>query len=419
MNYRQCVNYLYNLQKFGIKLGLANTEKLLNCLGNPHFKYPSVHIAGTNGKGSVCAMLESILCQQGLKTGLYTSPHLVSFTERIRICRREIEPEFITGFVNHLKNRIDRDKYTFFEVTTALAFIYFAEIKVGFAVIETGLGGRLDSTNVIRPEVAAITSIALEHTDILGKSLNKIAYEKGGIAKAGVATVVGMSNPGITKYLETLCKKRDSEFVAVENNSGWQIKEMSMDGSLFTATVGGKKYGNLRTNLAGRHQVKNAVFALNVVELLRKKGWNISDRAAKSGLKQVFWPCRFEVWRENPLVILDAAHNPSGIQTLVETFKDLLPDKKINFVFGVMADKNYKEMLRLLSSITKSMILVQPQGERSASLAELSAIADELKVNHTTFKSVRRGYRRALRLSTKNDVICVTGSHYTLGELLS
>lgn len=184
MNYRQCVDFLFGLQKFGIKLGLANTFDFLNYLGNPHFKYPCVHIAGTDGKGSVCAMLESILFSAGYKTGLYTSPHLVRFTERIRIQQQEIEPEFVSDFVNQLKLRIDRKQYTFFEATTALAFLYFAEQKVDYAVIETGLGGRLDSTNLVQPEVAGITSIALDHTEILGKTLKEIAYEKGGDNKA-------------------------------------------------------------------------------------------------------------------------------------------------------------------------------------------------------------------------------------------
>ncbi|MCI0531096.1 MAG: bifunctional folylpolyglutamate synthase/dihydrofolate synthase, partial [candidate division Zixibacteria bacterium] len=191
MNYRQCLAFLYNLQRLGIKLGLVNVESFLNYVGNPQHSFPSIHIAGTNGKGSVCAMLESVLNHSGYKTGLYTSPHLVSFRERVRISGREMETDFITEFVNRHRDRIARQQLTFFEATTALAFLYFQQKKVDIAVIETGLGGRLDATNTILPEAAGITGIGMEHTDILGKTLRKIAFEKAGIIKPGKPTVVG------------------------------------------------------------------------------------------------------------------------------------------------------------------------------------------------------------------------------------
>ncbi len=418
MNYGQCLNYLYGLQKFGIKLGLVNTAKLLNYLGNPHFKYPTIHIAGSNGKGSVCAMLESILCAAGYKAGLYTSPHLVSFTERIRICRKEIEPDFITEFVNQLKTRIDRDQYTFFEVTSALAFLNFAEKKVDLAVIETGLGGRLDSTNLVQPEVVGITSISLEHTDILGKTLKKIAWEKGGIIKENVPTVIGNSGPLVVKTLKQICKKRKSGFVSIHSTSSWQINSMGLRGTGFDARTDGKRYSNLSVNLAGRHQVENAVFALNVVEQLKQKGWRLSDRAVKHGLKSVFWPARFEIWRKRPLTILDAAHNPAGMKVLVNTFQELLPDKKVNFLFGVMADKDYTQMLRILSPIAERIMLVSPKIERAARTSDLREIVKKLGIEYRVVGSVKSGFSQLLRQSSKDDIICVCGSHYLIGELL-
>src|SRR3990172_6739230 len=419
MNYRQCLGYLYSLQKFGIKLGLSNSARLLNYLGNPHLRYPTVHIAGTNGKGSVCAILESILCAGGLRTGLYTSPHLVSFSERVRISRKEIEPEFIAEFVNYLRPRIDRDQYTFFEVTTALALLYFAEQKVDFAVIETGLGGRLDSTNLVQPEVAGITNIALEHTDILGKTLRKIAFEKGGIIKKGVSTVTGVVNKEVKRFLRQVCQKKDSRFIAVQDTSNWKIEKLSLGGCQFSARVENQKYSQLFVNLAGRHQVTNAVFALNVAEELRLKSWKLSQAAVRKGLKSVFWPARFQVWRKKPLVILDAAHNPSGLEILVQALADLLPERKVNFVFGVMSDKDYSSMLKLLAPLAKEMTFVQPQGERAARLSDLSRVAKKLKMNCSTADSVQEGYRQVLKSSAREDIICVTGSHYTLGEVLS
>jgi dihydrofolate synthase/folylpolyglutamate synthase len=419
MTYRQCLNYLFDLQKFGIKLGLVNTARLLNYLGNPHFKYPTVHIAGTNGKGSVCAMLEAIISSAGYRTGLYTSPHLVSFTERVRIGRKEVEPEFITEFVNQLKPRIERDEYTFFEVTTALAFLYFAWEKVDLAVIETGLGGRLDATNLVQPEVVGITNISLEHTDILGRTLRKIAYEKGGIIKTGVPTVIGPVDGVVKKTLAEICRKRNSKNRFVLDTSQWEIEKLALEGSKFSAKVEGKKYSNLQLNLAGRYQVLNATFALNIIEELKKKGWRLPDGVVRRGLQSIFWPARFQTWRRKPLVILDAAHNPSGVQTLIRAFQDLLPGKKVNFLFGVMGDKDYSQMLRLIAQIAGKATLVSPKIERAAEIAQLIEIADKLGLKYSTAASVKSGFGQMLKECGKNEVLCVTGSHYVIGELLS
>jgi len=419
MTYRQCLNYLFDLQKFGIKLGLVNTARLLNYLGNPHFKYPTVHIAGTNGKGSVCAMLEAIMSAAGYRTGLYTSPHLVSFTERVRIERKEIEPEFIAEFVNQLKPRIDRDEYTFFEVTTALVFLYFAQEKIDFAIIETGLGGRLDATNLVQPEVVGISNISWEHTDILGKTLRKIAFEKGGIIKAGVPTVIGPMEEAAKKTLAEICKKRNSRNRFVTDASKWKIEGLALGRSKFSAKVGGKKYSNLQLNLAGRHQVLNAIFALNIIEELKKKGWRLPDGEVRRGLQSIFWPARFQIWKRRPLVILDAAHNPSGVQTLIQAFQDLLPGRKVNFLFGVMGDKDYLQMLRLLAPSVMRITLVSPKTERAVPVSQLVEIANELGLKYGTAASVKSGFRQALKECGEDEVLCVTGSHYVIGELLS
>jgi len=419
MTYRQCLNYLFDLQKFGIKLGLVNTARLLNYLGNPHFKYPTVHIAGTNGKGSVCAMLEAIISSAGYRAGLYTSPHLANFTERVRIGRKEIEPEFITEFVNQLKPRIERDEYTFFEVTTALAFLYFARQKVDFAVIETGLGGRLDATNLVQPEVVGITNISWEHTDILGKTLRKIAFEKGGIIKEGVPTVIGPMEGAAKKTLAEICRKKNSKNRSVPDTSKWKIERLTLEGSKFSAKVEGRKYSNLQLNLAGRHQVTNAVFALNIVEKLHEKGWKLTEKTIRKGLQSVYWPARFQIWRRKPLVILDAAHNPSGVQTLIQAFRDLLPGKKVNFLFGVMGDKDYLQMLRLLAPVAKKITCVSPKTERAVPVSQLVGITNELGLEYGTAVSVNSGFREMLKECGEDEVLCVTGSHYMIGELLS
>jgi dihydrofolate synthase/folylpolyglutamate synthase len=418
MNYRQCLNYLYGLQKFGIKLGLVSTAKLLNYLGNPHFKFSSIHIAGTNAKGSVCAMLESILCQAGYRTGLYTSPHLVSFSERVRICGKELEPEFVADFVNQLKPRIERDQYTFFEVTTALALLYFAEQRVDVAVAETGLGGRLDSTNLIHPEVVGITNIALEHTEILGKSLQKIAKEKGGIIKSKVPTVLGIGNSVALKHIRRICQYEHSKLISVRQSSNWRVHELSLKGCRFSAEVGGEDYSQLFVNLAGRHQVSNAVMVLNVAELLRKKGCNLPFSAIAKGLRSVSWPARFQVYRRRPRVILDVAHNPSSAEALIQTFADLLPDSRVRFIFGVMSDKDYYQMLETLSPRAENFIFVRPKIDRAEAFSKLREVAKRLDLNYSFAPSVAQAYQESLGNASVDDVICITGSHYTVGEFL-
>lgn len=419
MNYRQCLAFLYNLQRLGIKLGLVNVESFLNYVGNPQHSFPSIHIAGTNGKGSVCAMLESVLNHSGYKTGLYTSPHLVSFRERVRISGREMETDFITEFVNRHRDRIARQQLTFFEATTALAFLYFQQKKVDIAVIETGLGGRLDATNTILPEAAGITGIGMEHTDILGKTLRKIAFEKAGIIKPGKPTVVGKVSRQVGIQLKEICKSRGSKFVHVPERSAWRSISLGLTGSIFSARIGQNSFQNLQVNLAGRHQIDNAIFALNMLEVLKERGWKAPDSAVRRGLQSVNWPARFQIYRKKPLVILDAAHNPPGVRVLLQTFADLLPSRKVTFLFGVMEDKDYADMLKTMSGRAKRFIFVRPNIDRAAGIDKLSKAAGRLGLDYSTAKSVRQAYRSLITKSSASDVICITGSHYTIGEFLS
>jgi len=419
MNYRQCLAFLYDLQRLGIKLGLVNVETFLNYVGNPQHSFPSIHIAGTNGKGSVCAMLESVLNRSGYKTGLYTSPHLVGFRERVKISGSEIETDFITEFVNQHKSRIVRQQLTFFEATTALAFLYFKQMKVDLAVIETGLGGRLDATNTILPEAAGITGIGLEHTDILGKTLHKIAFEKAGIIKAGRPTVVGRVNRKVGLQMKAICKRRGSKFIHVPERSAWKSVFLGLTGSRFSARIGKYSFQNMQVNLAGRHQIDNAVFALNLLEVLKERGWKVPDSAVRQGLKSVNWPARFQIYEKKPLVILDAAHNPPGARVLMQTFGDLLPYRKVTFLFGVMEDKDYVDMLKTMSGRARRFVFTRPNTDRAAGVDKLSRAARRLGLNFTTAERVKDAYKRIIAKSSGDDVICITGSHYTIGEFLS
>ncbi|MCJ7508683.1 MAG: bifunctional folylpolyglutamate synthase/dihydrofolate synthase [candidate division Zixibacteria bacterium] len=418
MNYPQTLSYIYNLERFGVKLGLESITTFLEDIGNPQLDFPSIHIAGTNGKGSIAAILESILCSAEYRVGLYTSPHLVDLRERIRICGKQIDQKSVVRFVNRYKNEIDRNKYTFFEVITALAFEYFSRKKVDIAILETGLGGRLDATNVVMPEVSIITNIGLEHTDILGKAIPQIAFEKGGIIKKGVPVISGVQNKEAVKVLKDICNKRDTSFLDVNKISKWKIKDMDLRGTCFDLRTDSNQYKDLKINLIGEHQVQNAAVAICAAELLSQKGWKISKQDIYEGLKKVNWRARFEIFRENPLVILDVAHNPEGISVLIDTFNCLFKNRKIIFVFGVLDDKDYKEMLKKLRGKAKLLILTEPNYYRAQKLEKLEKEANRLKIRYKVIPKVKDACLYALKTASKKDILCITGSHFTVGEFL-
>jgi dihydrofolate synthase/folylpolyglutamate synthase len=419
MNYQQAVDFLFSLEKFGIKLGLENTFSLMKRLGDPHLKFNSIHVAGTNGKGSCCAMLYSILGKAGYSCGIYTSPHLIDFRERIKVGGSLIEKDYLTDVVSDLKGEILKQKYTFFEVTTALAFSYFADRKIEIAVVETGLGGRLDSTNILKPEVSIITSIGLEHTDRLGRTLEKIAREKGGIIKDNVPTVTAIDKPTPLKVIASLCRQKKSELFSVLKDSKWEIQESSIEGTKFDLKTRMNRYSGIRLNLAGEHQIRNAACAISALESLQSKWFEVGKKAILSGLNKVDWPGRLEIYSKNPLVILDVAHNPDGVDNLVSALGNLLPDKKIYFIFGVMDDKNYRKMLRMMDKIAQEIILTQPAYPRSAKLDNLTEAARKAGLRYSTIPGVKEAYQEALNKMKNDDVLCVTGSHFTVGEFLS
>ena len=418
-NYDEALSYLYNLERFGIKLDLSNITSLMSRLGNPHLQFPSIHIAGTNGKGSVAAMIHSILCEAGYKTGLYTSPHLVDFRERIRVGQELIEKDFIFDFVQMLKDEIDKNGYTFFEVTTALAFQYFAKKKVDVAVVETGLGGRLDATNVINPLVSIITNIGLEHTEHLGNTIPQIAGEKAGIIKDGVPTITAVTQPEAEEVIRSVCAERNSELIQVQKKSSYTIFDFSIYGSRFKFSSYSGRYENLRLNLAGEHQILNACICLTAIQKLKELGWRVDEQAIRDGLKKVNWRARLEVFRKEPLVILDVAHNSAGMQTLIQALDQLFPEKKVIFIFGVMEDKDYHSMLKEISKKAKFIVLTTPDYKRSA---EPEALEETLKQTNTPYEViplVKQAYFFALKNAKPDDVICITGSHFTVGEVLS
>jgi dihydrofolate synthase/folylpolyglutamate synthase len=419
MSYEKTLAYLYNLERFGIKLDLSNITAILRRLGNPHETFPSVHVAGTNGKGSVAAMLHSILCEAGFRAGLYTSPHLVDFRERVKVGKELIDKDFICDFVQKLKDEIDQKGYTFFEVTTAMAFDYLAQKKVDLAIVETGLGGRLDATNMITPLISIITNIGREHTKQLGDVIGQIATEKAGIVKRGVPTITAVDQPEALDAIRAVCAQRKSELVHVRDGSSYRVLDSSIYGSKFNFFSNSFGYENLVLNLAGEHQVRNAVTTLTVVQKLKDLGWTVDEPAIRRGLKGVDWRARLEVFRKEPLVLLDVAHNPAGTKALIQALSQLFPEKRIIFVFGVMQDKDHDLMLKEICKVAKFIVLTKPDYRRAAEPESLKEAVAQSRIPYEIVPQVKQAYLYALREAQAEDTICATGSHFTVGEFLS
>lgn len=432
-NYTDSVNYLYNLQKHGIKLGLGNSERLMELLGEPQKSFRSIHIAGTNGKGSTSAIIASILKESGLKVGLYTSPHLVSFTERIRINNKEITEHEVVEFTNKIRNKMQNAPSlpfasnselnpTFFEFVTAMAFYYFALNKVDWCVVETGMGGRLDATNILLPEVCIITNIGLDHTEFLGESISDIATEKAGIIKQGVPLVTAAENPEALKILEAVAKNRGSRIHIYGKDFNGTLKSMDdkhivfdysslpdsggaevyptlaapkatrgdQGSSLPTACLpdrqgqtGGnicRQYSNLNLPLSGKYQLYNASVAIRACEILMPGNICISDETVRSGLSNLIFEGRLERISQNPPIIIDSAHNPEAARALSDTVREIFPEpKKIILIVGIMRDKDIKEVLKPLIRISDVVILTKPKGERAASPEKLKESLEELR----------------------------------------
>ena len=421
--YADTLRYLYGLEYRGMKFGLRNIRALLRAAGNPERTFPSLHIAGTNGKGSTSAFIASALTQAGYRTGLYTSPHLVRFTERVRINGIEMEERRLVGYVRRMRPWIEQYRATFFEATTCAAFMYFADERVDVAVIETGLGGRLDATNVLRPLVSAITNIALEHTDLLGTTVRMIAREKGGIIKPDTPAVTGETDPAVLAVLRRrarTCRVRLRESArAVDITESRARPGVSMRSGRFALAP-------FVPGLHGSHQVKNAALALCVLRTLVETpaGGARFGRLTPGSIREGFVHVarntglrgRLELLEGKKEVLLDVAHNPAGMRALAEAL-GRRRTKNLIAVFGVMRDKEYGLMLSVLAEVAQTIIAVAPPQERALPSAELWRAGRALGINVVNGGSVASGLRKAARIAGKMRLV-ITGSHYVVGEAL-
>ncbi|NIA30588.1 MAG: bifunctional folylpolyglutamate synthase/dihydrofolate synthase [Actinobacteria bacterium] len=416
MKYPDAVNYLFGLQKFGWKLGLDRMQRLLTELGHPERSARIVHIAGTNGKGSVAAMISSILLHAGYRTGLYTSPHLVDVRERIQVDGQMISPVEFAEITTQLEPYIKKLECTFFEAMTALALTYFAKRNVKVAVLEVGLGGRLDATNVVSPDLCVITSISPDHIEHLGSSLQQIAGEKAGILKAGVPCVMGAMPSGAEDSIKKHAANIGSPLVKAGDHCKVSLQAETIYGSKFHLKIDHFYNDQIEIPLPGKHQIENAGIAATGCFVLSQKGVQISQQALKVGCKNVNWPARLQVVSKSPFVVVDVAHNLDSMNRLVDSLTTFFPNAKIVFVFGLLKDKNYKEITKLITPLAEKSFIVQAKTSRAL---DKEKIAQEFAASGSTVStedSVGQGVKKALAAYRDNSVICVTGSHYVVGE---
>jgi dihydrofolate synthase/folylpolyglutamate synthase len=413
--YQESVDYLFGLQKYGIKFGLNSTENLLTRLGNPHRRLRCIHIAGTNGKGSTAAMLSGILKQHGLRVGLYTSPHLVRFTERFRIDDEEVSPERIFEIFGRVRRLIDdAEPPTFFEVVTSMAFQYFAEEEVDWAILEVGMGGRLDATNVVQPQASVITNISFDHEEYLGNTLGAIAREKAGIIKHRVPVVTGARQPLVQAILKATSLRLDAPLY--RQGKDFRTKR-NTDGSLRYEGLK-RRFPSVALNLAGAHQLSNAALALATIEVLENHGaLKLNPENIQEGFLRVRWPARMEILQENPLILLDGAHNPHGAECLRDALKQIFPKRRLHLVLGIMADKDVRGILKRLLPLAETAILTQPRYARAANPEALRRLARPYIQKLYVVPDPESAIQQAKSLAAPEDVICIAGSLYFAGEV--
>jgi len=424
-SYQETIAYLYGLQKQGIKLSLSNSVALMEMMGNPHRKFPSVHVAGTNGKGSTAVFVASMLQAAGYRVGLYTSPHLVDFAERIRINNVPIPVTTVVRLAQNVcegygtakpANGSEPINPTFFEVTTALAFAYFAEERVDIGVIEVGMGGKLDSTNVVTPLVSVITNIDLEHQKYLGNTLEEITAEKAGIIKAGVPVITGAVQPEVISIIEREAAARRAPVYRLWRDFMPQNIASGLE-QTFNYRGLAASYQAVRITMLGMHQIDNACLAMAAVECLLTAGLMVTEPALRLGLEQAHWEGRMERIANHPDIYLDGAHNPASAKKLARTLEKIkVGYRRTILVIGILEDKDYPRMVSELVPLVDHVVVTQPQYCRAMDIDTLKKEIERWHTSVISADTVERALGKAKLVASHDDLILVTGSLYVVGE---
>jgi len=423
--YNQALDYLYSFVDYSLKhsselakadFNLDRMFALMESMGNPQKKYPIIHVAGTKGKGSVSALCASALKAAGYKTGLYTSPHLLDFVERIQIDGEPISHVQLVELVEEIKPHVAKiEKLTTFEITTALAFLAFAKYNVTAAVFEVGLGGRLDATNIVTPNVSVITSLSYDHTAVLGNTLALIAGEKAGIIKQNIPVVSSPQKDEALEVLLRVANSRNSEFTLVGKDVTYELIEANIQGQRMTVD-GGRSTVELQIPLLGHHQLENATTAYMA---LKKNGIKISDEQIQAGFANVKWRARFEIARLTPPVIFDSAHNHDSFLRLNETLAEYFPNQKVYLIFGASEDKNILDMFSALKPKIEKIIVTKADHPRALDVEKIVRLADQLEIKSEAVFPVREALKRALDLSSKDgSIVLSAGSMFVTAEVM-
>lgn len=417
MDYAKTIDFLYQLQWHGMRMDLGPVSRLLDAVDRPHERFAVVHVGGTNGKGSTAAMLASILREAGYSVGLYTSPHLVDFTERIRINGRPIDAHDVVAQAEALRARMPDDlDPTFFEFTTALAFLAFARARVEIAVVEVGMGGRLDATNVVQPLVSVVTNVDLDHQRYLGDTIAAIAEEKAGIIKPGVPVVTAAAHPAALAVLAARAAERGSLLTVI----GRDVRVTGASPAAFTYRGLTERVDGLTCPLLGRHQLANAAAVLAAVEQVRAQGVSIPVDAVRRGLAGVRWEGRLEVIRSRPRLVVDGAHNAAGAVALADFLEGERAAGRIGrlvVVFGILADKDLHAIIDRVGSLADEIVLTEPAYHRAAPVDALLDAASSLAVPVRVAPSVASALEEVEARLAPDDWCVVTGSLYTVGEV--
>lgn len=431
--YNQALDYLYSFVDYSLKhsselakadFNLDRMFALMESMGNPQKKYPIIHVAGTKGKGSVSALCASALKAAGYKTGLYTSPHLLDFCERIQINGEPISHAQLVELVEDIKPHVAKtEKITTFEITTALAFLAFAKYNINAAVFEVGLGGRLDATNIVTPNVSVITSLSYDHTAVLGNTLALIAGEKAGIIKNKTPVVSSPQKDEALEVLLRVANSMNSEFTLVGKDityefidSNLQGQSLTVDDGRQTAVGGHRSLVKLQIPLLGNHQIENAVTAYTA---LKKSGIKISDEQIQNGFANVKWRARFEIARLNPPVIFDSAHNHDSFLRLDQTLQEHFPNQKVYLIFGASEDKNILDMFSALKSRLEKIIVTRADHPRALEVEKIVSLADQLEIKSEAVFPVKEALKRALELSSKDgSIVLSAGSMFVTAEVM-
>lgn len=427
MDYKETLDYLFSRLPMFSRIGaaaykadLTNTIALCDSLGNPHQQFKSIHIAGTNGKGSVSHMLAAIFQSAGYKTGLYTSPHLKDFRERIKVDGKMISEEFVVDFTKNINSLIEKLNPSFFEITVAMAFDYFAKGKVDIAIIETGMGGRLDSTNIITPELSVITNIGFDHMQFLGNTIEKIAYEKAGIIKSGIPVVVGEVTDQTLPVFEITAKKKEADLIIATDE--FEIKDKHWEYDQFHLIVAEKKTDKIKKyqlDLPGIYQSKNLLTVLASCRQLKEKGWKLTHFHLQKGLQNVKKLTglfgRWEIINTIPMLVLDVAHNTEGIKQLLQQI-EVTPHKKLHLIIGMAKDKEHGEVLKMLPK-NANYYFTKAEIPRALPEEELAEKALQYQLKGKSFMNVNEALYSASRKAEKDDLIIVCGSAFLIGEI--